>query len=297
MANFSALAGALPQMLIDLETLVTCESPSSDRAAVARCADVVARMGRHYLGEPAERLERDGCPHLRWRLGSGPRRVLVLGHLDTVWPLGSLASHPFAVDARALRGPGCLDMKAGLVMAFHALAAVPDLDGVSLLITGDEELGSPTSRRLIEDEARQCQAALVLEAAADDGALKLERKGVSLYEVAVTGRAAHAGLEPERGVNATVELANQVQAVIALADPGRHHRYPDRDDLGDHDQHRSGRRPVRGGRPGPDRGRTGPGRCCFARPVTGAVRGQGDRIRWPESRPVGCNGIRGVVRT
>ena len=97
-------------------------------------------------------------------------------------------------------------MKAGLVMAFHA-AAGPD--GVTLLVTGDEELGSPTSRGLIEARPA-ATAALVLEASADGGALKTERKGASLYEVRVTGRAAHAGLEPERGVNATVELAHQV---------------------------------------------------------------------------------------
>jgi glutamate carboxypeptidase len=107
------------------------------------------------------------------------------------------------------------DMTAGLVMAFHAAAG---LTGVTLLVTGDEELGSPSSRELIEDEAQLVSAALVLEASADGGALKTERKGVSQYEVHVTGRVAHAGLEPERGVNATVELAHQVLALTALAD-------------------------------------------------------------------------------
>jgi glutamate carboxypeptidase len=110
-------------------------------------------------------------------------------------------------------------MKAGVVIAMHAIAALPDRSGITLLVTGDEEVGSPTSRALIEDEARGCRAALVLEAAADGGALKIERKGVSLYDVLVHGRAAHAGLEPERGVNATIELAYQVLAVAALADP------------------------------------------------------------------------------
>lgn len=120
-----------------------------------------------------------------------------------------------------MRGPGCFDMKAGVVMAMHAVAALADRDGVTLLVTGDEEVGSPSSRRLIEDEAAGCTAALVLEAAADGGAVKTERKGVSLYEVRAHGRAAHAGLEPERGVNATVELAYQVLAVTMLADPER----------------------------------------------------------------------------
>lgn len=202
-------------LLADVQDLVTCESPSSDLDAVGRSADAVAELGAARLGRTPERVVVDGCTHLRWRLGEAPS-VLVLAHHDTVWPLGSLADHPCVVEDGVLRGPGCFDMKSGLVMALHALAG---LDGVTLLVTGDEEVGSPSSRALIEDEARAHQAALVLEASADGGALKVERKGVSLYEVHVTGRAAHAGLEPERGVNATLELAHQAVAVAALADP------------------------------------------------------------------------------
>lgn len=209
----------LSLLLADLRELVECESPSSDHAAVARSADVVARVGAARLGAEPERIVLDGVTHLRWRLGEGPSRVLVLGHHDTVWPMGSLARHPFSVEDGVLRGPGCFDMKAGLVMAFHAIASLGSADGVTILVTGDEELGSPTSRGLIEDEARGLDAALVLEASADGGLLKTERKGVSLYDVRLLGRAAHAGLEPERGVNATVELAHQVLDVAAL---GRH---------------------------------------------------------------------------
>jgi glutamate carboxypeptidase len=146
--------------------------------------------------------------------------VLLLGHHDTVWPLGSLATHPFAVTDGVLRGPGCFDMKAGLAMAFHALAALSDRAGVTILVTGDEEIGSTTSRGLIEAEAAGCAAVLVLEASADGGALKTQRKGVSFYELTIEGRAAHAGLEPELGVNAAVELAHQVLAVTELAVPG-----------------------------------------------------------------------------
>ncbi|GAA4524294.1 M20 family metallopeptidase [Amycolatopsis samaneae] len=210
---------ALPAMLADLERLVCHESPSADLAAVARSAELVAELGERLLGVPAERIVLDGRTHVRWRLGDGPRRVLVLGHHDTVWPLGSLRTHPFRVEDGVLRGPGCFDMKTGVVMALHAVAALPDPSGVTVLVTGDEELGSPSSERLIQDEAAGCAAALVLEAAADGGALKTARKGVSQYEVRVRGRAAHAGLEPERGVNATVELAHQILAVAALADP------------------------------------------------------------------------------
>jgi glutamate carboxypeptidase len=203
----------------DIETLVTCESPSNDREAVARSADVVARVGSSRLGRDPERIVLDGRTHLRWRFGTGPADVLVLGHHDTVWPLGSLSSHPFGVTDGLLRGPGCFDMKAGVVMAFHAVAALDDAAGVTVLITGDEEIGSPSSRTLIEDEARGCGAALVLEASADGGAIKVERKGVSLYDVEVRGRAAHSGLEPERGINASLECAHQLLAVAGLGAP------------------------------------------------------------------------------
>lgn len=219
---------ALPAMLADLEALVRTESPSADLHAVASSADVVARLGTARLGAEPERLVIDGCTHLRWRLGDGPARVLVLCHHDTVWPLGSLARHPFALADGVLRGPGCFDMKAGLVMAWHAIATAAELAAadraglaVTLLVTGDEEVGSPSSRALIEAEAAGCAAAFVLEASADGGALKLERKGVSRYDVQVTGRAAHAGTEPERGVNASIEAAHQILAISALADPRR----------------------------------------------------------------------------
>src|SRR5262249_50988768 len=129
------------------------------------------------------------------------------------------ATHPYTVDGDVLRGPGCFDMKAGVVMALHTAALI---DGpVTLLVTGDEEIGSPTSRELIEAEAVGRLASLVLEASADGGALKTERKGVSLYEVRARGRAAHAGLEPERGVNASIELAHQILRVSGLGDADR----------------------------------------------------------------------------
>lgn len=207
-------------LLADIGALVRCESPTEDKAAVARSADVVADLGSRLLGVAPERIVRDGWTHLRWRFGAEPR-VLVLGHHDTVWPLGSLDDHPCATTDGVLRGPGCFDMKAGVVMALHAIAALDGRDGVTLLVTGDEEIGSPSSRALIEDEARGCVAALVLEAAGPGGALKTERKGVSRYDVLVEGRAAHAGLEPERGVNATIEVAHQVLAVAALGDAER----------------------------------------------------------------------------
>ncbi|HUN33736.1 MAG TPA: M20/M25/M40 family metallo-hydrolase [Trebonia sp.] len=217
----ATMTARLPEILDDVAELVTCESPSSDLAAVAASADVVSRVGTRLLGAEPERLVREGRTHLRWRTGTGQPKVMLLGHHDTVWPLGSLQTHPFSVSGGVLRGPGCFDMKTGLVMALHAVAALGVPGGVTILVTSDEEIGSPSSRELIEAEAEGCEAALVLEAAADGGAIKTERKGTSLYHVRVGGKAAHAGLEPEKGVNATVELAHQVLATAALADAGR----------------------------------------------------------------------------
>ncbi|MEY9928895.1 glutamate carboxypeptidase [Catenulispora sp. GP43] len=214
----------LSLMLADLETLVCCESPTADRAATARCADLFADMGSRLLGTHAERLEHGGTAQLRWRFGPGDR-VLLLGHLDTVWPHGTLDRLPFAVTDGRITGPGCFDMKAGLVQMLHALAALrqngPDaLDGVSILVTTDEEVGSPAARTLIQDEARRTQAVLVLEASAGaDGALKTARKGAGCHRLHVQGRAAHAGLEPERGANAAVELAHQILEIVKLANP------------------------------------------------------------------------------
>ena len=207
-----------PGAMIDhIGRLVECESPSADAAAVARSAEEVAALGVELLGVEPERIVVDGTTHLRWRFGD-TTRVLLLTHHDTVWPIGSLAVHPFAVRDGVLTGPGSFDMKVGLVMALHAVAALPDRDGVTILVTGDEEIGSTTSRALIEREATGARAVLVTEASADGGALKIARKGTSMYEVRVTGRAAHAGLDPERGVNATLELARLALVVAALGD-------------------------------------------------------------------------------
>jgi glutamate carboxypeptidase len=213
-------------MLADLKVLANAESFTADTAAVARSAETVARLGARLLGEEPETVTVGGVGHLRWRLGDGPRRLVLVGHHDTVWPIGSWGPEPFGMEDTAeggvVTGPGVFDMKAGLVQCLHALALLradgETLDGVTVLVTGDEETGSINSRELIETEARGCLAALILEAAADGGGLKTGRKGVSVYRLEIEGKAAHAGLEPENGINATVEVANQVLAGVALAD-------------------------------------------------------------------------------
>lgn len=223
MLSTRSTLNGLDTMLADIERLVTVESPSSDLDAVARSAAAVAGLLAERLGTEPETVVIDGVTHLRLRFGSGPRRILLLAHHDTVWPLGTIERLPFAIRDGRMTGPGCFDMKTGLVMAIHALAIVAQrdpaaLDGTTLLVTGDEEIGSPTSRGLIEEEATGCRAAFVLEAAGDGGAFKTGRKGVSSYHIRITGRAAHAGLEPENGVNAAIELAHQIIRVGEIAD-------------------------------------------------------------------------------
>jgi glutamate carboxypeptidase len=198
------------QLVDDLATLVSVESPSGDPEALRASAREVAALGTRLLGaEP-----RFDGPHLVWRFGDATR-VLVVGHHDTVWPIGTLAVWPFRTEGDWATGPGCFDMKAGLVQMFHALSTLSCLDGVTVVVNADEEVGSPGSRALIEEAARGARAALVCEPSAG-GALKTARKGTARYRIDVAGRAAHAGLEPARGANAAVELAHQVLAVAGL---------------------------------------------------------------------------------
>jgi glutamate carboxypeptidase len=212
------LRGLTDKMLASLEELVNVESPSADLAATSRCATTIAALGMALLGAAPERLEVDGRTHLRWTFG--PTRVAVIGHFDTVWQLGTIDRWPFAVDGGRATGPGVLDMKAGVIQSLYGLSRLESLDGLSVLVTSDEELGSPTSRALVEEAARGARAALVTEPAARGGALKTGRKGVSMYTVRTRGVAAHAS-DPSRGANATVELARLLLEVEQLTDASR----------------------------------------------------------------------------
>ena len=210
----------------DTRRLVEVESPSADLTAIGACASTLTDWASALLGRKPDVLTVDGRPHLRWRWPShsGGGRVLMLCHFDTVWPLGTLAWMPCRVEGGLLRGPGSYDMKAGLAMTVRAITQVQAaggsdaLAGLTLLCTSDEEVGSLSSRHLIIDAATHADVALVMEAAGPHGEWKTARKGVGMFHVAVSGRAAHAGVEPLNGVNATVELAHQVLAVTALAD-------------------------------------------------------------------------------
>ncbi|HVB26329.1 MAG TPA: M20 family metallopeptidase [Mycobacteriales bacterium] len=216
-AMLAELRSRQARLVEDLATLVGIESPSQDVVATAAVCDAVSRLGADLLGAIPERHEVQGRTHLRWRLG-GPTRVLLLMHADTVWPKGTTARWPFAVRDGRASGPGVFDMKAGLIQGLHALSVLDDVEGVGVLVTTDEEIGSPSSQQLIEETARGADAVLVLEPSAG-GAVKTARKGVAMFDLAVVGRAAHAGLEPERGVNAAVEMAHQILAIAQVGDP------------------------------------------------------------------------------
>ena len=306
------MSGALAQMLDDIETLVRCESPSTDLAAVARSADVVAELGTARLGvEPgAHRRRRPHPPALAVR---ATRRAACCCSATTTRcgrSARSTRTRSRCGDG-VLRGPGCFDMKAGLVMAFHAAAALPDATGVTLLVTGDEELGLAELAGADRGRgARVVPPRWCSRPSADGGALKIERKGVSLYEVHAHGRAAHAGLEPEAGVNATVELAHQALAVAGLDAPDGHHRDPDSCSRPARRSTRSRRRarspstcgcatpPSRSGST-PRCGRCG--RCCPApgervrRPEPAAARGRRRRGRCSSWRPRLADGL-GMAR-
>jgi glutamate carboxypeptidase len=206
-----------------IDALSRLESPTDDKAAVDRCGAELARR----LTELGARIhlfqQRVAGNHLRAEFGDGPRQVLLLGHFDTVWPVGQLARMPIVQAGDQLHGPGVLDMKAGIalgMLAVRALMATTPLRGsrVVMLWTTDEETGSATSRRILEDEARHSDAVLVLEPALPGGVLKTRRKGCGQYELVVRGEPAHAGVDPGKGVSAIRELARQILAIEALQD-------------------------------------------------------------------------------
>jgi glutamate carboxypeptidase len=202
--------GRLTPMLAALEALVRCESPTED---VDACRDVVrlaSDIATRVLGTPAEIKEIEGRPVFWW--GSPEPEIILLGHLDTVWPHGSYQPL-WEVDGDVVRGPGVFDMKAGFLQALYALKGIEG--SVALIATTDEETGSHASRKLILDLSAKAKAVLVLEASLD-GKVKTGRKGTSMYQVHVHGLASHAGLEPEKGVNATTEIAHVILKVTEL---------------------------------------------------------------------------------
>jgi glutamate carboxypeptidase len=210
----------LPQMLSVLRTFVRAESPSLEKSPADRCCAIVAQEWRKH-GARVERLaQKHRGDHLRitWQAqkSRSAGQLLVLGHYDTVYAAGTLAQMPFRVSGGKAYGPGTFDMKAGIVQALFALDALqqthtPLRKRIVFLWTSDEEIGSDSSRKLIETEARRSDAVFVLEPSLGPrGLLKTARKGVGEAEIIVHGRASHAGLAPQEGVNAVHELARQI---------------------------------------------------------------------------------------
>lgn len=201
-------------MIEDLRALVECESPTEDLAACHRVVELAGQISARLISTKPEILSHNGRP-VFW-LGSKKPEVVLLAHLDTVWPIGSF-NPLWQIDGDLIRGPGSYDMKAGFVQALYAMTEL-NLDKTALIATTDEETGSFTSRDLIEKVSKGARAVLVLESAID-GKVKIGRKGTSMYTITLHGRAAHAGLEPEKGINATIEMARIVETLVKLENP------------------------------------------------------------------------------
>ena len=197
-------------MLAALEAIVKLESPTEDLDACRDVVHLASDIATRILGTPAEIREVNGRPVFWW--GATNPDVVVLAHLDTVWPKGSFQPL-WSVDGTTARGPGIFDMKAGFVQALYAMKGITG--SAALVATTDEETGSATSKDFIKEISAKAKAVLVLEATLD-GKVKTARKGTAMYQVKIHGKASHAGLEPEKGINATVEIAHAVLAITAM---------------------------------------------------------------------------------
>jgi glutamate carboxypeptidase len=219
-----ALFGARQNsMLSDLEALVVRESPSDESALVGDLARwIAARLEGAGIAASCVPCAGRGDALLA-RVGPDRGGALLLGHLDTVWPAGTLEGIPFRIEAGVARGPGVFDMKGGIAVALAVLEAVARGDviparGLALLLTPDEEVGTLASRDLLIAEALKRDRVFVLEPSGEDGAAKIARKGVGLVTVRFSGVAAHAGLEPEKGASALLEMSRFALFADALAD-------------------------------------------------------------------------------
>lgn len=213
----TAVSFSLEAMIDDVATLVTSETPSRDIERLNAQAQLLSEMMTRLLGHAPRIIDSPVGPHVHWS-GGGEPKVLILGHHDTVHPVGTLQRLPFSYVDDVLRGPGVFDMKAGIVQALHGVAALDDASHIEILLTADEEIGSKASKDLLIERARACGAVLVLEPSADGGALKVGRKGTGTFFLTIEGRASHAGLEPEKGVNSLMELAQLLPQIAALSD-------------------------------------------------------------------------------
>jgi glutamate carboxypeptidase len=214
------------EIVATIRDLVEIESPSDNKAAVNRIAEAVAEKFFRLRGALRIHEAKDFGDHLQVSFAgrSNAPPLLLLGHYDTVYPLGTLAKMPCRVDGDKITGPGVLDMKSGIALMLHALAGLQEWHGVlprpvTVLLVSDEEVGSDSSRAITEALAKKSAAVLVLEPSYGlQGAVKTARKGVGEYLVKVTGKASHAGLDFEKGANAILELARQIEKISDFTD-------------------------------------------------------------------------------
>ena len=224
-----AVANRQSQMLKMLGELVRLESPTEDPAAVNRCVTLLEGWIKASGGKSRRSRQKAAGDLLMGRFGpvrSAAKPLMLLGHLDTVWPLGTLKKMPFRVGEGRAWGPGVLDMKAGVVMALSALSILQETGQLSrpvmLLLNSDEETGSDHSRALTESLAKRCGAVFVLEPAQGvPGAYKTARKGVANYRLQVQGVAAHSGVDFAQGHSAVLELGRQIERASAFTNPAR----------------------------------------------------------------------------
>jgi glutamate carboxypeptidase len=192
---------------------VECESPTEDLVACNQVVDLAVEITNSLLKVKAEKVMENGRPIYWW--GSKSPKIILLCHIDTVWPKGSFTP-TWQVNGDVATGPGVFDMKAGFIQALYSLVGIEHLENkVALVATTDEETGSATSKDLIARLAKAADAVLVFEASLD-GKVKTGRKGTAMYQIKVTGLASHAGLEPEKGINATTEIAKLVLQIASL---------------------------------------------------------------------------------
>ncbi|MCR8641748.1 M20 family metallopeptidase [Paenibacillus sp. N1-5-1-14] len=216
----------MTELLEHLEESVNMDSPSADKALNDEMMAWYKHLFIQLTNGTVERVPNDLYgDRLLCKLGEGSKRILIVGHSDTVWLKGEVARRPFSISDNKAYGPGVYDMKAGVLQAMYGMKALMDLGRlpkdkeVILLINSDEEIGSPTSRTWIEEEAKKCSAVLVLEPPMEPGgALKTWRKGSGRFTLTVQGKSAHAGVNPQSGVSAIEEISRQVLSLGAMND-------------------------------------------------------------------------------
>ena len=220
----SHLKQQLPENLRFLERMVSMESPSFDKPLVDKFVRFTGSRFQEIGGEVEYvATERFGDQMLARFSGKSSDRILLLGHSDTVWPAGEIEKRPFEIGDGRIFGPGVFDMKAGILLMWMAVGALLRMRGalersVTVLLTSDEEVGSNSSRALTESEAARCRAVFVLEPSLPGGVLKTARKGVGQFTLKAVGRAAHAGIDPLKGVNAIEEISRQILKLHRLTD-------------------------------------------------------------------------------